>query len=78
MVEDFALYFTFSLIFPILILLGYIMAKIIIKRRVPENNYTPFDYIMGQGQVEFHEQKEVKEEEDGQGDDKNKNKKNRG
>lgn len=72
--ENFALYFTFSLILPIIILLGIIMVKIFIKKQVPENNYTPFDYIMAQGQMEFHEEKEEREDENKQGDDKEKNK----
>lgn len=73
--ENFALYFTFSLILPIISLLGIIMVKIFIKKQVPENNYTPFDYIMAQGQMEFHEEKEEREDENKQGDDKEKNKK---
>lgn len=64
----------FSLIIPILMLLGIISSKIIAGKGLPDSNYTPFDYIIGHSAVEFHEEKEDKEEEDDQGDDKDKNK----
>ncbi|GAA0361206.1 DUF3951 domain-containing protein [Bacillus horti] len=72
---DFTLILMLSLLGPIFFLIGYIVVKMFIKKQVPVSSYTPFDRIMGQTSVEFHEHKEVKEEEDDQGDDKNKNKK---
>lgn len=62
-----------SLIVPILVLLGIISSKIIAGKGLPDNNYTPFDYITSQSSVEFHEEKQEKEEDDDQGDDKEKN-----
>ncbi|WP_442603822.1 DUF3951 domain-containing protein [Paenibacillus sp. KN14-4R] len=68
--ENFTLYLTLSLIIPILALLLIISVKIIKGKKLPDSNYTPFDYITGQTTVEFHEEKEAKEENDDQGDDK--------
>ncbi|WP_152393683.1 DUF3951 domain-containing protein [Paenibacillus guangzhouensis] len=62
-----------SLILPIFVLLGIISVKMIRRKELPSNQYTPFDYIMGQSAVEFHVEKEEHEEQDDQGDDKNKN-----
>ncbi|MCR8641876.1 DUF3951 domain-containing protein [Paenibacillus sp. N1-5-1-14] len=68
--ENFGLFVMLSLIVPILALLLIISIKIVKGKKLPESNYTPFDYITGQTTVEFHEQKEAKEENDDQGDDK--------
>lgn len=62
-----------GLIFPIFALVIYIMVKTLIKKQIPDSRYNPFDYITGQSRVEFQEQKEQKEEDDSQGDDKDKN-----
>jgi hypothetical protein len=40
--------------------------------KLPSNNYTPFDYITAHSQVEFHNEKQEKEDNDDQGDDKTK------
>lgn len=64
------LVFSISLVL-VVILIAY---KIIKKKSVPENIYTPFDYITSQVPSEFHEEKEEeKEENDEIGDDKDKN-----
>ncbi|BFH14667.1 DUF3951 domain-containing protein [Paenibacillus melissococcoides] len=65
-----------SLIVPVLALLGIISAKIIAGKALPDSNYTPFDNITGQSEVEFHEEKQEKEEDDDLGDDKEKNRRN--
>lgn len=54
-------------------LIGIIVFKIIKKKNLPNSYYTPFDYITGQTNVEFHEEKEEEEQENGLGDDKDKN-----
>ncbi|MFD0710322.1 DUF3951 domain-containing protein [Paenibacillus sp. GCM10027626] len=71
---DLGLLMIFSIAVPIIILLSIIIAKMIRRQEIPDSRYTPFDYITGHSKVEFHEQKEVKEEKDEEGDDKNKNK----
>ncbi|REK76459.1 DUF3951 domain-containing protein [Paenibacillus paeoniae] len=53
--------------------LAIIMIKILLKRGLPSNNYTPFDYITAHSNVEFHDEKQEKEENVDHGDDKNKN-----
>lgn len=58
-----------GLIFPIFVLIIYIMVKTLIKKEIPDSRYNPFDYITGQSRVEFQEHKEQKEEDDSQGDD---------
>ncbi|MDL4843022.1 DUF3951 domain-containing protein [Aquibacillus rhizosphaerae] len=69
-----------SLIIVILmfLLIVLIIIKTIKNKSVPDNSYTPFDYIAGQNTIEFHDEIEVREDED-QGDDldKNHNKKTR-
>lgn len=72
---DFTALILFSLIVPIIVLLGIIIVKMIRGRAIPNSDYTPFDYIMGQSPVEFHEEKEVKEQKNDQGDDKEKKRK---
>ncbi|AJS58809.1 DUF3951 domain-containing protein [Paenibacillus sp. IHBB 10380] len=51
----------------------YADRKIITKKELPSSNYTPFDYITSQTNIEFHEEKEETEEENDKGDDKDKN-----
>jgi hypothetical protein len=70
--KDFGLYVTLSLIVPILVLLLIITFKMIAGKKIPNSDYTPFDYITGQTPVEFHEEKKEKEQKDDQGDDKDK------
>ncbi|MCR8634153.1 DUF3951 domain-containing protein [Paenibacillus radicis (ex Xue et al. 2023)] len=70
---DFTSIVLLSLIAPVFILIIYIMTKTIIKNKIPDSRYNPFDYITGQTNVQFQEQKEEKEEEDEHGDDKDKN-----
>jgi hypothetical protein len=57
----------------IIILIALIAVKIMTKKELPSSNYTPFDYITGQTNIEFHEEKEETEEENDKGDDKDKN-----
>lgn len=73
MMQDFGLYVTLSLIVPILVLLGIIISKIVTGKKIPNNDYTPFDYIAGQTSVEFHAEKQEQEEDEDKGDDKDKN-----
>ncbi|BBH19721.1 hypothetical protein Back11_10660 [Paenibacillus baekrokdamisoli] len=67
------LYMIFGVSIFIVILLGIVVVKMIMKKELPSNNYTPFDYIMAQSTIEFHEEKQVKEVDDDHGDDKDKN-----
>lgn len=60
----------FSII--ILFLIGIVFYKFIIKKENIISYYTPFDNITGQSPSEFHEEKEEREQEDDQGDGKNK------
>lgn len=53
--------------------IGFVVIKVIVKRKLPSNNYTPFDYITAQSNVEFHDEKQEQEDNEDQGDDKNKN-----
>ncbi|WP_314591352.1 DUF3951 domain-containing protein [Paenibacillus terrigena] len=71
--DDYTPFIILSLIIPILVLLGMITVKMIRRKELPSSNYTPFDYITGQSTVEFHIEKEEHEEQDDQGDDKDKN-----
>lgn len=51
-------------------LVAYVGYKVIIKKQRPKNYYTPYDYITGQTDKEFHDEKlEVETEDD---HDKNK------
>ncbi|WP_127581858.1 DUF3951 domain-containing protein [Paenibacillus koleovorans] len=70
---DIALYLMLALIVPIVGLVVYIFVKLLFTNKVPDSSYTPFDAIMGQSPVEFHEEKEAKEEDDDQGDGNGKN-----
>ncbi|MFD2611175.1 DUF3951 domain-containing protein [Paenibacillus gansuensis] len=67
---DFGAMLTLSLLLPIVLLLVYILVKMATKKEIPESNYTPLDFIMGQTPIEFHEEKKTKEEQEGQGEDK--------
>lgn len=69
--------FTLFLTGIIFILIGFILVKLFIKKKLPESNYTPFDRLVGHTPIEFHEHKEKDEESDQQGDNKNKNIKKR-
>ncbi|MEK5237578.1 DUF3951 domain-containing protein [Paenibacillus sp. FSL L8-0470] len=55
------------------LLLGIIIVKILLTRKLPSNNYTPFDYITAYSLVEFHDEKKEIEENADHGDDKDKN-----
>lgn len=70
---DFSTLTLLGLITPIFVLVIYIMTKTLIKNEIPDSRYNPFDYITGQTQAPFQEQKGQKEEKDDQGDDKDKN-----
>ncbi|WP_052016166.1 hypothetical protein [Halalkalibacter hemicellulosilyticus] len=59
----YVIFFTF-----LLFVVGLTSYKMIKTKTIPDNNFTPFDYIMAQSPVELHEEKEVREEEDEQGD----------
>lgn len=45
-----------------------VIFNILVKKKSIVNYYTPFDHITGQSTVEFHEEKEEKEEQNKQGD----------
>jgi len=53
-------------------LIAIVIIKMVYTRKLPSLYYTPFDNVTGHTRVEFHEQKEEREDEDGQGDDKEK------
>ncbi|CAM4154908.1 hypothetical protein BAMA_05575 [Bacillus manliponensis] len=55
----------------ILTLIGFY--KLFVKKKNITAFYTPFDQIMGQTTVEFHQEQHVVEEDEGEGDDKDKN-----
>lgn len=65
--------------FPTIIFAFVLMSfyKVFIKNKNLTPFYTPFDEITGQSQVEFHVEQEILAVDEDQGDDKNKNKKNR-
>ncbi|MED4587004.1 DUF3951 domain-containing protein [Brevibacillus choshinensis] len=53
---------------------GLVIYKSFVKKQTVEHYYTPLDRVLGQTQVEHHEEKiEKKETEDEDGDDKDKN-----
>ncbi len=66
----FSMYFFGALMMVIVLLLGWIAVKIARKKQLPDLRYTPFDHIAGQSNVEFHEMKEVLEEDDENGEGK--------
>lgn len=55
-----------SIVFTIVvvILVCIIAYKIFFKKERPNNDYTPFDYITGQSEDEFHEEQKEKEMDD--------------
>lgn len=55
------------------LLLVIIIAKVLLTRKLPSNNYTPFDYVTAHSLVEFHDEKKEIEENADHGDDKDKN-----
>lgn len=55
------------------LLLVIIIIKVLLTRKLPSNNYTPFDYVTAQSLVEFHDEKKEIEENADHGDDKDKN-----
>ncbi|AQR76986.1 hypothetical protein BXP28_06030 [Paenibacillus larvae subsp. larvae] len=62
----------FLFAFALIVLIAVITFKIIKNKELPSNSYTPFDYITGQSNVEFHEEKEEKEEDMAKDDNKGK------
>ncbi|WP_284645307.1 DUF3951 domain-containing protein [Paenibacillus silviterrae] len=72
---DIFIVFTLGFSGCIILLVSIIAIKVITKKKLPDNNYTPFDYITAQTNIEFHQEKEGKEEETDKGDDKYKNRK---
>lgn len=56
----------FTLVFSglLLLLIGVIAWNVLIKKKLPDSTYTPFDYITAQTSAEFHEEKEEKAEEE--------------
>ncbi len=70
---DFSFILILALTLPILILIGYVVIKTFITKKIPDSRFTPFDSIMGQSAIEFHQEKEEKEQDEDEGDDKEKN-----
>lgn len=67
----------FLAIFIIAIIMGliiYIAYKVFIKKERPKNQYTPYDYIIGQTDKEFHDG-ELEEESEDKDENDNENKK---
>lgn len=46
----------------IISLIVFVMFRVLIKKKRPHNMYTPFDYITGQSDKEFHEALDEQEE----------------
>ncbi|MDQ0270619.1 DUF3951 domain-containing protein [Cytobacillus purgationiresistens] len=65
----------FPAVIVILVLIGFY--KVFVKKRSITPFYTPFDEIVGQSEVEFHEEQEILAEDKDQSDDKQKNKKSK-
>jgi hypothetical protein len=61
---------SFPIVIVILTAIG--MYKVFVKKKSVTIFYTPFDKIMGQTDVVYHEEQEVKEDETDSGDDKDK------
>ncbi|WP_050183881.1 DUF3951 domain-containing protein [Domibacillus robiginosus] len=51
------LYFTSALTLIMVILVSIVACKMIWKGEIPGHSYTPFDYIAGQTNEAFHEEK---------------------
>lgn len=45
------------------ILIGIVLYKVLIKKERPTSSYTPFDYITGQTDKEFHHELDEEREE---------------
>lgn len=59
--------FGFLAIVIIVLMIGlilYIAFKVFVKKKRPKNYYTPYDYIVGQTDKEFHEDKLEEDSED--------------
>ncbi|MFS0559339.1 DUF3951 domain-containing protein [Terribacillus sp. 179-K 1B1 HS] len=54
----FLLSFTLFFCFGVILLLGFSFYKRIRHGAVPDNSYTPFDYITSASRDEFHEEKQ--------------------
>ncbi|HLQ73180.1 MAG TPA: DUF3951 domain-containing protein [Bacillota bacterium] len=48
----------------IIILICIVVYKVLSGKGVPDNSYTPFDYITGQSDTEFHEEDTEEKEHD--------------
>lgn len=59
------------LVIVILTIIGFY--KLFVKKKDITAFFTPFDQVTGQTTVEFHEEQQVIEEDEGEGDDKDKN-----
>lgn len=70
---DFASVLLLSFIAPVFAIIAYIMVRAVVKKKIPDVHYTPFDKIMGQSAIEYQVHKKANRQEDDQGDDKNKN-----
>jgi hypothetical protein len=70
---------TIFIFFPLLFaaflvaIVGIIVFNLIKKKQLPDNYYTPFDYITSQQLPEYHVEKEERKQENRQDDDKDKN-----
>lgn len=56
-------YSSLVFIIVVVVLVCIIAYKIFIKKERPNNDYTPFDYIAGQSEDEFHMEQEQEERE---------------
>ena len=65
--------------FPTVIVILVIISfyKVFVKKKSVTPFYTPFDEVMGQSEVKFHEEQEILAEDEDQGEGKNKKKKTR-
>ncbi|SDC40828.1 Protein of unknown function [Terribacillus halophilus] len=52
------LFITLCFSFGVMLLLGISFYKLIRYKAVPDNSYTPFDYITSASRDEFHEEKQ--------------------
>ncbi|UOQ92543.1 DUF3951 domain-containing protein [Halobacillus shinanisalinarum] len=51
----------------VFVLITIVAYKIFIKKERVDNSYTPFDYITGQTDTEFHEEEIIVEDKDNRG-----------
>ncbi|MFS1512738.1 DUF3951 domain-containing protein [Chengkuizengella sp. SCS-71B] len=68
---SFSFYFFLFVSGFITLLIGYIVVRTFLKKEIPDNPYTPFDYITGQSDVEFRDEKEEIEQDNDEDGDKN-------